>query len=321
MFGRGARARDLTGRDTIVAKIWKGALTFGLVNIPVHLEPAVKSDEGRVSFRQLREGDLSPIKNERIAERDGQPVAWDEIVKGYEYEKGKFVVLTKEELDAVEVASSRTIDVLDFVEAAAIDPRYFEKPYYLLPEQGAEKAYALLREAIRQTGMVGIGKITMRQRQHLVAIKTLDEALILEIMRFEDEIVDDSTYTFPAADKVRPQELAMAEQLVRNLADNFDPSKYTDEYRDNLMTLIQAKIKGETARLPEQPELEGTKVIDLMARLQQSLEHQQRVGKKTPARAKKSEPADDAAASDESGKRARKGAARKTSGPRKRRSA
>lgn len=303
-----------------MAKIWKGALTFGLVNIPVHLEPAVKSDEGRISFRQLREGDLSPIKNERIAERDGKPVAWDEIVKGYEYEKGKYVVLTKEELEAVEVASSRTIDVLDFVEASAIDPRYFEKPYYLLPEPGAEKAYALLREAIRQTGMVGIGKVTMRQRQHLVAIKTLDDALILEIMRFEDEIVDDSSYTFPPADKVRPQELAMAEQLVRNLADDFTPSKYTDEYKDNLMTLIKAKMQGETAHLPEQPELEGTKVIDLMARLQQSLEHQQRAGKKAPARSKKGE-TDDAAAGEEGDKPARKSATKRANSPRKRRSA
>ncbi len=253
-----------------MASIWKGAVTFGLVNIPVHLESAVRSDE-HISFRQLHKDDLSPIKYERVCQKDGASVPWGEIVKGYEYSKGKFIVITDEELESAAVASSHAIDILDFVAADAVDPRHFETPYFLLPNPGAEKAYALLREAIRTTGMIGIGKLTLRQRQHVVAIKAVGDALVLEIMRLATELVDASTFSFPAAAAVRPQELRMAEQLVQSLADDFAPEKYTDEYRENLMTIIKAKMKGKTVEF-EQPEaLESTTVLDLMARLEASL--------------------------------------------------
>ena len=169
-----------------MASIWKGSLAFGLVNIPVEAATAVQGDH--ISFRMLHEEDMSPVKYERVCRADGEPVPWNEIVKGYEYEKGKFVVITDEDFKAAALESSKTLEILDFVKQEEIDPRYFETPYYLVPSKGGEKAYALLREAIRNTGAVGIGKIIMRQKQHLAGIKVVGDALVLEIMRFANEL-------------------------------------------------------------------------------------------------------------------------------------
>lgn len=263
-----------------MATIWKGSLTFGLVNIPVQLQPAVRADH--ISFRLLHEEDMSPVKYERVCQADGEPVPWNEIVKGYEYAKGKFVVLSDDDFKAAALESSKTIDILDFVQEPEIDPRFFETPYFLVPVKGGEKPYALLREAIRTAKAVGIGKIILRQTQHLAGVKVVGEALVLELMRFATELVDASAYTFPEASIVRPQELRMAEQLVANLAEPFEPAKYTDDYRANLMKVIRAKMKGQKVQL-DAPEEESadTKVLDLMARLQASLEQ----GK--PARSKR----------------------------------
>jgi DNA end-binding protein Ku len=256
-----------------MATIWKGSLTFGLVNVPVELKSAVKTE--KLSFRQLDAEHLAPIKYERVSAKTGKPVAWGDIVKGYEYEKGKFVVLTDEEMKAAALESSKTIDILDFVQEAEIDPRYFETPYFLVPTKGGEKAYALLREAIRNAGAVGIGKITLRQTEHLAGVKVVGDALVLELMRFASELVDPSELSFPDAGVVRPQELKMAEQLVANLAEPFAPEKYTDEYRDNLMKVIRAKMKGKKIAVVEEREAPGdAKVLDLMARLQASLAQQ-----------------------------------------------
>ena len=254
-----------------MAAIWKGSLTFGLVNIPVELRTAIRADH--ISFRLLHKQDLSPVKYERVCEAEGEPVPWSEIVKGYEYEKNRFVVLTDQDFKAAALESSKTIDILDFVQQEEIDPRYFETPYYLVPTRGAEKPYALLREAIRSTGAVGIGKIIIRQTQHLAGVKVLGEALVLEIMRFPGELVDSSKYSFPNRGAVRPQELKMAEQLVKNLAEPFDPSRYTDDYRANLMKVIKAKMRGKKVKL-EEPEGEAVDsgVLDLMSRLRASLE-------------------------------------------------
>ena len=253
-----------------MASIWKGSLTFGLVSIPVELRPAVRSDH--ISFRLLHAEDLSPVKYERVCQADGETVPWSEIVKGYEYTKGKYVVLTDEDFKAAALESSKTIDILDFVKEDEIDPRFFDTPYYLVPAKGGEKAYALLREAIRRSGAVGIGKITIRQSQHLAGIKAVGDALVLELMRFANELVDAEEFTFPTADGVRPQELQMAEQLVANLAEPFEPAKYTDDYRANLMRIIKAKMKGKKAVLEEQePSTGDARVIDLMERLQASL--------------------------------------------------
>lgn len=252
--------------------IWKGALTFGLVNIPIQLYSAVRSQE-RVSFRLLHERDLSPIRYERVCQKEGKAVPWSDIVKGYEYEKGHFVVLTDEDFKAAAIESAKTIEVLDFVAAGEIDPRFFDTPYYIVPAKGGEKPYALLREAIKRTGTVGIGKITMRSNSlHLAGIKAVGDALVLEVMRFADELVNLGDISFPTAENVRPQELQMAEQLIGNLTETFDPTKYVDDYRTNLMKIIRAKMKGKAIEVPEPEEPESTPVVDLIARLQESLE-------------------------------------------------
>lgn len=257
-----------------MASVWKGSLSFGLVNIPVSLHPAIRTGTsgGELHFRQLHREDLAPIKYERVCSADGEPVPWGDIVKGYEYSKGKYIALTDEDMKAAAAAveSSRALEMIDFVPEADIDPRYFETPYYLLPDKGGEKAYALLRDAIHKTGMIGIGKFTLRQKQQLASVKAVDKALVLELMRFVDELVDPADFTFPTTE-VRPQELAMAEQLIGNLASDFDPTRYTDDYRQNLMRIIKAKLKGKKIVAEPVAEPEGTKVLDLMARLQESL--------------------------------------------------
>jgi DNA end-binding protein Ku len=247
-------------------------VTFGLVNIPVRLHSAVQGKE-RVSFRLLHKKDLSPIKYERVCQKEGESVDWKDIVKGYEYSKGKFVVLTDEDFKAAAIESAKTIEIMDFVAADEIDPRYFETPYYVVPQKGGEKAYALLREAIKQTGMVGIGKITMRTNSlHLAGVKAVGDAIVLEIMRFGNELVDVGDFSFPSDAGVRPQELNMATQLVENLSTAFDPTKYTDDYHQNLMKIIRAKMKGKKIEVEEPAEPETTQVVDLMARLQESLD-------------------------------------------------
>ncbi|MDB4880510.1 MAG: repair protein [Gemmatimonadetes bacterium] len=257
-----------------MASIWTGALTFGLVNIPVSLASAVRSVE-KTSFRQLNEEDLAPIKYERVSSVDGEVVPWKQIVKGYEYAKGKYVVVTPEELAKVKTPSSKAVEMMDFVQSDEIDPRYFDTPYYLVPQKGGEKPYALLREALSNTSMVGIGKLTLRQKEHLVAVRPVGDALVLELMRFENELVPPEELNFPdaAQQKVRPQEIAMAEQLIGNLAEPFDPSKYHDEYEEKLKALLKAKLKGK--KIPDADDDDGkpekTKVIDLVARLQESL--------------------------------------------------
>ena len=263
-----------------MASIWKGSLTFGLVHGPVEMKTAVRSDH--ISFRMLHAEDMSPIKYERVCQADGEPVPWSEIVKGYEYEKGKFVVLTDDDFKKAALDSSRTIDIIDFVREDEIDPRYFETPYYLLPTKGGDKPYALLREAMRQTGVVGVGKVIIRRTQHLAGVRVIGEALVIELMRFANELVDIGDYSFPGTAMVREQELTMAKQLVENLAEPFDPSRYTDDYRANLMKLIRAKMKGKKVTAAEPlPDEADSQVLDLMSRLQASLEEAAKGGEGT----------------------------------------
>jgi len=250
--------------------LWKGSVSFGLVNIPIELHTAVRDNRPR--FRMLHAKDRSPIRFERVCAKDGTPVAWDDLVKGYEYEKGHFVVLTKEDFQAAALEKSRTVDILDFVDAEAIDDRYFETPYYVLPAKGGERAYALLREAIRASGRIGIAKIILRQTQHLAALEVIGDALVLTMMRFADELVDASTFSFPAPSAIRSQELDMAKMLVENLAADWSPDKYTDEYRDNLMKVIRAKMRGKKPHLTAEVEPQSAEVIGLMERLRRSLE-------------------------------------------------
>ncbi len=249
--------------------LWKGAISFGLVSIPVEMHTAVR--QHRPSFRMLHAKDHSPVKFERVCIRDGKPVAWEDLVKGYEYAKGKFVILTKDDFRAAAVEKTRTVDILDFVKADAIDDRFFETPYYLTPGKGGERAYVLLREAIRASGRIGIATFILRDTQHLAAVEVIDEAIVLSVLRFADELVDEQTLEFPKAGEVRKAELDMAKALVNSLAADWKPEKYTDQYRDNLMDIIHAKMKGKTITVEEAAEPRPAKVVDLMERLRQSL--------------------------------------------------
>jgi DNA end-binding protein Ku len=250
--------------------LWKGSIAFGLVNIPVELHTAVR--DSRPRFRMLHAEDKSPVKFERVCAREGKPVAWDELVKGYEYEKGRFVILTKEDFKAAALEKSRTVDIRNFVKAEDIDDRFFETSYYLTPAKGGERSYALLREAIRETGLVGVATIVLRDAQHLAALEVKDDAMVLTMMRYAEELVDNTEYKFPSAKDVRKPELQMARTLVEQLADKWDPEQYTDEYRANLMKIIKAKMKGKTVDLKETPEPQQAEVVDLMERLRQSLQ-------------------------------------------------
>jgi DNA end-binding protein Ku len=250
--------------------IWTGSLSFGLVNIPVEVHTAVR--DSRPHFRLLHAKDRSPINYERVCQKDGHAVAWDDLVKGYEYEKGRFVVLTKQDFTAAALEKTRRIDILDFVDASAIDDRFFDKPYYLTPGRGGDVAYGLLREAIRESGRIGIAKFIMREVQHLAAVEVVDEALVLSTLRFADELVDVGTLNLPKRTPVKKKDLDMAITLVKSLADEWNPDKYTDDYRANLMKVIKAKMKGKPADLvSEEPPREAT-VVDLMERLRQSLD-------------------------------------------------
>lgn len=269
-----------------MASIWKGSLAFGLVNIPVELRPAVRSAE-KLSFRQLDKKHHKPIKYDRVSTVDGKSVPWGDIVKGYEISKGKFIVVDDDDFKAAAPEMSRVLEMTDFVPGESIDPRFFDSPYYLLPREGGDKAYALLRDALEETGKVGIGTFALRQKQHLAAVKPMGKALVLELMRFENELVDPSEIKFPSADsaKVRPQERAMAVQLIEQLAEEFDPSKYQDEYQDRLKAIIKAKAKGKKLPVDDIEARENTKVIDLVARLQESLAASaKRGGKKAAAK-------------------------------------
>jgi DNA end-binding protein Ku len=269
--------------------LWKGSISFGLVNIPIELHTAVRDHRPR--FRMLHAKDKSPVKFQRVCIRDGHPVAWEDLVKGFEYSKGQFVVVTKDDFEAAALEKTRTVDIIDFVKAEEIDDRFFETPYYLTPAKGGERAYVLLREAIRDSGRVGIAKFILREAQHLAAVEVIGQAIVLTVMRFADELVDAGQFNLPGESGVRKAELDMAKALVNNLAAEWDPSKYTDEYRENLMRVIQAKIKGKHVELKSAAEPREAEVVDLMERLRRSLA-QSGGGKartiKAPARSAKS---------------------------------
>jgi DNA end-binding protein Ku len=249
--------------------LWKGSISFGLVNIPIELHTAVRNH--RPHFRMLHAKDKSPVKFQRVCMRDGHPVAWEDLVRGYEYQKGHFVVVTKDDFEAAALEKTRTVDIIDFVKADEIDDRFFETPYYLVPAKGGERAYALLREAIRESGRVGIAKFILREAQHLAGVEVIGQAIVLTVMRFADELVDAGQFELPGDSGIRKTELDMAKALVNNLAAGWDPSKYTDQYRENLMKVIQAKVKGKRVELAPATEPREAEVVDLMERLRRSL--------------------------------------------------
>ena len=250
--------------------IWKGSISFGLVNIPVGLYSATKPGSD-IKLRMLRKSDHSPIKYKRVAEADDKEVAWEEIVKGYEYEKGEYVLVTDEDFERVNVPSTQTVDIKEFVELNEIDPMFFDQPYYLAPEKGGDKAYTLLREALTASGKVGIAKVVIKTREHLAAVKPNGKALVLELMHFSDELADPSELKLPNSD-IGKKELNMAQSLIEQMSDKWDAGKYKDEYHEALIELIQQKIEsGGEAPKAKAREKKTTKIVDLADVLQQSL--------------------------------------------------
>jgi DNA end-binding protein Ku len=233
----------------------------------------------RPKFRLLHAKDEAPVRYERVCQTEGKPVAWEDLVKGYEYAKGQFVVLTKDDFKTAAVEKTKTIDILDFVDPGEVDERYFETPYYLQAGKGADRAYALLREAIRASGKIGIAKIILREAQHLAAVEAIGDALVLTMMRFADELADLEDFSFPKKTDIRPAELKMAGQLIDNLVSKWDPAKYTDEYKENLLRVINAKMKGKRPKLIDEDHTpKQAEVVDLMARLRASLEGKKPAG-------------------------------------------
>jgi DNA end-binding protein Ku len=250
--------------------IWKGAITFGMVTIPVKLYSATESKD--VRFRMLCKEHEAPIEEKRVCTEAGEELAWDQLARGYEVAKGEFVVLDPEEIDAAKPESSTTIDIGDFVQAEEIDPVYFEKSYFLEPTDIGAKPFSLLRKALDETERVALARVTIRTRERLATLRTYEEAMILETMFWPDEIRSTGGLDLPegAETKVRPKELEMARSLIESLAEKFRPESYTDAYRDALEQLIASKVKGEARNVKRRkPE---PKVIDLMEALKASVE-------------------------------------------------
>jgi DNA end-binding protein Ku len=276
--------------------IWKGSISFGLVNIPIALYPATRREEFK--FRLLRKSDLSPVSYKRVAEKDGKEVPWDQIVKGYEYEKGKYVVLKDEDFERVDLEATQTVDIQDFVDQEEIDPIFFYKPYYLEPQKGGDKAYALLRDALKDSNKIGIAKVVIKTRQYLAGVKPEDGVLVLELMHFADELADPGKLHVPKKTEVGKREMNMAKSLIDSMSSKWNPEKYRDDYREALMEVIEEKVETGGKEIEEKPKKarKPTKVIDLVSVLQKSLE--QTGGKKkatAKSRRKQKQPAKKAA--------------------------
>jgi DNA end-binding protein Ku len=247
--------------------MWKGAISFGLVTIPVSVYPA--TEEKSVKFNQLHEKDQGRIRYKRVCSVDGEEVPYDEIVKGYEYEKDHYVTMSDEDFDAVPVESSRAIDIHQFVELSEIDPMLYKKSYYLVPEETGAKAYTLLREAMAAESKVGIAKVSFRDKEHLAALRFVDDAFVLETMFWPDEIRGAEFEGVDVDAKVRSQELEMAKQLIDNLTADWNPEEYRDEYREAMLEIVEKKIAGEEIEVV--PQEAPAKVVDLMEALKASV--------------------------------------------------
>jgi len=271
--------------------LWKGAITFGLVTIPVSLYPATRREE--LKFRLLRASDHSPVNYKRVAEADGKEVPWDQIVKGYEHEKGKFVILKDEDFARVDVEATQTVDIINFVDLADVDPLLFYKPYYLEVGKGGDKAYVLLRDALSDAKKIAIAKVVIRARQHLAAVKPQKKGLMLELMHFPQEIIDVSEFEKPAEKTIGKAEMRMAHQLIESMTTDWHPEEYTDEYHVALEKLIEDKIEhGDKAASKPGKKRRPTNVIDLVSVLQKSLQQHG----KGPSKGAKKRPAKKAAA-------------------------
>ncbi|HEX5429537.1 MAG TPA: Ku protein [Patescibacteria group bacterium] len=249
--------------------IWSGSLSFGLVNIPVKLYSA--TGENKLNLDMLHKKDLSPIRYARICRADGKEIPYEDIVKGYEYRKGDYVILTDEDFKKANVEKTKAIEIQEFVKESEIDTIYFEKPYYLEPEKGAEKAYALLRESLKKSKKIGIAKFVLRNREKLAAIKQSGNALVLEQMRFDEDIRSTSDLSLPDSKKAGSREIEIALALIDQLTEAFDPSEFKDTYTDDLKKVIEAKAKGKPIKAKGRVR-KNTDVADLMSVLKKSLE-------------------------------------------------
>jgi len=253
--------------------IWSGSISFGLLNVPVRLYSAVSRKN--VSFRELRASDGSRIRHKRVAETDGEEVPYEEIVKGYEISPEQYVVVTRDELEEIDPKKTRAIEIQDFVDLDDIDPIYFDHPYYLGPDKGAEKAYALLVKAMTDSKKVAVARFVLRNREHLAAIRPAGNVLTMATMRFADEVVapDELGEDVIPQDgrKLEKREIDMAKQLIDSLTSDFQPGKYRDEYREELLALIDRKAQGQAVVEPVSEEPTPTKAPDLMAALEESL--------------------------------------------------
>ncbi|SYX85963.1 Ku protein [Paenibacillus alvei] len=250
--------------------VWKGAISFGLVHVPVKMHTATEDKD--ISMRMIHKECGSPLSYVRSCPVCDKEVAWDEIIKGYEYEKGRFVLFDKEELEQLQEEANRAISIIDFVDLQEIDPIYYQKTYYLSPDQAGANAYQLLREALNKTGKIGIAKVTLRAKSSLAAIRVLNNCLVMETMHYPDEIrASTQVPNVPEQVQVNPKELEMAKLLISQLSTSFEPEKYTDEYRARLLERIEQKIAGQEIRTA--PAAQPTaNVVDLMAALQASIE-------------------------------------------------
>jgi DNA end-binding protein Ku len=249
--------------------LWSGSISFGLVNIPVRLYSGVNPHEG-IDLDMLHKDDHAPIRYARICRKDGEEVPWDDIVKGYEYRDGDYVVLTKKDLDKLDTEKTETIDIQHFVDEDEIDNRYFEHPYYLEPIKGGEKAYALLRAALEQSGKLALTQFVLRQREHLGIIKPVGKALVLNQMRFPTDLREATDLKFPPEETVKPDEIKVALKLVSQETKHFIPEDYHDTYTEELEDMIEAKTKGKKPKKhPEKPADTSSK--DIMSALKASL--------------------------------------------------
>jgi DNA end-binding protein Ku len=261
-------------RPIIMRPVWKGSISFGLVYIPIAVYPATR--EEKLSFRQLRATDLSPIRYKKVAEADMKEVSADQIVKGFEYERGRYIVLKDEDFEKVRIESTHSIDITDFVDLGQVDPKFFYKPYFLEPQKGGEKAYALLYRALSGTGKIGVAKVVISNREHLASVKPDGLFLVLELMHFASEILTPGELTKGPTSAITDKELQMAQTLIESMSTPWEPEKYRDEYRNAVMEMIEQKAqKKELPKVEAKPRT--TNVVDLVKVLQESLNRNQSV--------------------------------------------
>ena len=262
--------------------IWKGNISFALVSIPISLFSATRRNE--LSFNYLHKKDLSKVSYKRFCDAENVEVEWEDLTRGYEYEKGQYVEITDEDLETADVEYSKTIRIVEFVNESEIDPVYFDKPYYLEPQKGGEHAYALMREALGKSHRVGIARVVLKSKEHLAAVKTVGNMITMQTMRFAHEIVDARELNLPAKAEVSPKEMDLANMLIDSMADKFEPGKYKDDYYEKVQQVIQMKVQGVSPKAPAAVKAAPGKVVDLMEILKQSLKETRKKGPGDPDR-------------------------------------